>query len=86
MDIDKLRLTAGEEEITLRTAFPNLWPELIVRHGQNKAIADAQLGKALWGVVDWLSSYDDLTGASDALWSSLHDAGIERPNGDATEW
>ena len=82
MEIEKLRLAKEEiEGITARAlrewviegTNPVLEPHLGIE------IAEAQLAKALWGVVDWLSFYDDFAELTDALGFLLYDAGIERP-------
>lgn len=81
MDIEALKLT--EEEI--RALHPRV-PD----YGTGGKAADAQLAKALWGLVDWLEekvqSYPPETGqywgflnAKEELEGDLEAAGIPRP-------
>lgn len=78
LDIEALRLTSDEAS---RTASE--WEGSGV-YPASHAVRDAQLGKALWGVLDWLmdfnSDYNAPVGDSvTEFTNSLEQANIKRP-------
>ncbi len=74
LDIDSLRLT-DEKILDVLEQFSG--PQL------DRAVADAQLAKALWGMADWLEGRG---WKSRALYLDLRDqllaAGMTRPEGE----
>lgn len=76
MDIGELRLTAEECE-KLRPAYGEYGLK------DEERLCEAQLGKALWGVVDWLKNPRGQNAPLMAylLGKKLRAAGVERPKG-----
>ena len=56
LDIDSLRLTKEDNLAAFKQFGHTASFELQLRH-ETKAIADAQLKKALSGIADWLEEY-----------------------------
>lgn len=75
LDIEKLRLTKEET--------PYIADESDADYVVHQAIADAQLAKAVWGIVGWHKSRAGWVlepGLADELREILTKAGIKEPN------
>jgi len=73
--VERARLTKDENQSVLRRLFGTTKEWEVSAHYELDAIANAQLAKALWVVVDWLEGED----VQDELIEHLDDAGLERP-------
>ena len=78
MDIKKLALT----DTAIRRIAHDSNAEMLVVYAEHlerlKPFADAQLAKALWGIVEWLETCQP-TSFAEVLKEALEYEGIERP-------
>jgi hypothetical protein len=78
MDIKKLLLTDKEQiDIIQETCAVDREFATRLLYDSERVVAQAQLAKALWGVVDWLK-WRGYNQAGSQLRYELHQAGIER--------
>ena len=73
MDIEKLRLT--QEELLTVVAQTGNW----------RVYLDAQLGKALWGIVGWLNDYSEDLNPTSAYVRANRGSGAKRIAKDLAE-